>query len=120
MLGFIKDSPQSRRYLELANRIAQALGFMRACGLDLGEPPELKTTDFSAPVAKPSIAALRASPNPCEFHSGDWYCTSGHLVWIGDRTRQPDHAHVEFARGIHNPIGLKCGPSFLSPTSCCG
>ena len=43
--------------------------------------------------------------------SGDWYCTSGHMVWIGDRTRQPDHAHVEFCRGIKNPIGLKCGPS---------
>ncbi len=43
--------------------------------------------------------------------SGDWYCTSGHMLWIGDRTRQPDHAHVEFCRGIKNPIGLKCGPS---------
>jgi 3-deoxy-7-phosphoheptulonate synthase len=43
--------------------------------------------------------------------SGDWYCTSGHMVWIGDRTRQLDHAHVEFCRGIKNPIGLKCGPS---------
>ncbi|HMN88295.1 MAG TPA: 3-deoxy-7-phosphoheptulonate synthase, partial [Bauldia sp.] len=43
--------------------------------------------------------------------SGDWYTTSGHMIWIGDRTRQPDHAHVEFARGVKNPIGLKCGPS---------
>ncbi len=43
--------------------------------------------------------------------SGDWYATSGHMVWIGDRTRQPDHAHIEFCRGIQNPIGMKCGPS---------
>jgi 3-deoxy-7-phosphoheptulonate synthase len=43
--------------------------------------------------------------------SGDWYATSGHMIWIGDRTRQPDHAHVEFCRGIKNPLGLKCGPS---------
>ncbi|WP_163369158.1 3-deoxy-7-phosphoheptulonate synthase, partial [Klebsiella aerogenes] len=43
--------------------------------------------------------------------TGDWYATSGHMLWIGDRTRQPDHAHVEYARGIRNPIGLKCGPS---------
>ncbi|MCZ2982634.1 3-deoxy-7-phosphoheptulonate synthase, partial [Acinetobacter baumannii] len=43
--------------------------------------------------------------------TGDWYATSGHMLWIGDRTRQPDHAHVEYARGIKNPIGLKCGPS---------
>ena len=43
--------------------------------------------------------------------TGDWYATSGHMLWIGDRTRQPDHAHVEFCRGIKNPIGLKCGPS---------
>jgi 3-deoxy-7-phosphoheptulonate synthase len=46
--------------------------------------------------------------------SGDWYATSGHLIWIGDRTRQPDHAHVEYFRGIKNPVGLKCGPS-LNP-----
>ena len=43
--------------------------------------------------------------------SGDWYCTSGHMIWIGDRTRQHDHAHVEFCRGVKNPLGLKCGPS---------
>ena len=48
--------------------------------------------------------------------SGDWYATSGHMIWVGDRTRQPDHAHVEFCRGIKNPLGLKCGPS-LSPDS---
>jgi 3-deoxy-7-phosphoheptulonate synthase len=46
--------------------------------------------------------------------SGDWYATSGHFLWIGDRTRQPDHAHIEYARGIKNPIGLKCGPSISS------
>ena len=46
--------------------------------------------------------------------SGDWYATSGHMLWIGDRTRQPDHAHVEFCRGVKNPIGIKCGPSLAA------
>jgi len=110
MLGFLKDSPQSRRYLELANRISEALGFMRACGLDLESHPELKTTDFYT-SHEALLLAYEQALTRIDSTSGDWYCTSGHLVWIGDRTRQHDHAHVEFARGIHNPIGLKCGPS---------
>jgi 3-deoxy-7-phosphoheptulonate synthase len=110
MLGFLKDSPQSRRYLELANRISEALGFMRACGLDLESHPELKTTDIYT-SHEALLLAYEQAFTRIDSTSGDWYCTSGHLVWVGDRTRQLDHAHVEFARGINNPIGLKCGPS---------
>ena len=71
---------------------------------------ELKTTDFYT-SHEALLLPYEQALTRVNSTSGDWYCTSGHLVWIGDRTRQPDHAHVEFARGIHNPIGLKCGPS---------
>jgi 3-deoxy-7-phosphoheptulonate synthase len=113
MLGSIKDSPQSRRYLELANRISEALGFMRACGLDLESHPELKTTDFYT-SHEGLLLPYEQALTRVDSTSGDWYCTSGHLLWIGDRTRQPDGAHVEFCRGIKNPLGLKCGPSLKS------
>src|SRR5438105_4900214 len=110
MLGSIKDSPQSRRYLELANRISEALGFMRACGLNLESHPELRTTDFYT-SHEALLLSYEQALTRIDSTSGDWYCTSAHLLWIGDRTRQPDGAHVEFCRGIKNPIGLKCGPS---------
>ena len=110
MLGFVKDSPQSRRYLELSNRISEALGFMQACGLDLERHPELRTTDFYT-SHEALLLGYEQAMTRVDSTSGDWYCTSGHMLWIGDRTRQLDHAHVEFFRGIRNPIGLKCGPS---------
>ncbi|MGV3635568.1 MAG: class II 3-deoxy-7-phosphoheptulonate synthase [Pseudorhodoplanes sp.] len=110
MLGFVKDSPQARRYAELADRISEALGFMRACGLDLESHPELRTTDLYT-SHEALLLGYEEAMTRIDSTSGDWYCTSGHMVWIGDRTRQPDHAHVEFCRGIKNPIGLKCGPS---------
>ena len=110
MLGFVKDSPQSRRYVELANRILEALGFMRACGLDLESHPELKTTDFYT-SHEALLLPYEQALTRIDSTSGDWYCTSGHMLWVGDRTRQPDHAHVEFMRGVKNPIGIKCGTS---------
>jgi 3-deoxy-7-phosphoheptulonate synthase len=110
MLGFVKDSPQARRYAELADRISEALGFMRACGLDLESHPELRTTDLYT-SHEALLLGYEQAMTRVDSTSGDWYCTSGHMVWIGDRTRQPDHAHVEYCRGIKNPIGLKCGPS---------
>ncbi|MEA2934599.1 MAG: 3-deoxy-7-phosphoheptulonate synthase [Variibacter sp.] len=110
MLGFVKDSPQSRRYLELADRISETLGFMRACGLDLESHPELRTTEFYT-SHEALLLPYEQAMTRIDSTSGDWYATSGHLLWIGDRTRQPDHAHVEFCRGVKNPLGLKCGPS---------
>lgn len=110
MLGFVKDSPQARRYAELADRISEALTFMRACGLDLESHPELRTTDLYT-SHEALLLGFEEAMTRVDSTSGDWYCTSGHMVWIGDRTRQPDHAHVEFCRGVKNPIGLKCGPS---------
>jgi 3-deoxy-7-phosphoheptulonate synthase len=110
MLGFVKDSPQSRRYMELADRISEALGFMQACGLDLEDQPELRSTDIYT-SHEALLLGFEEAMTRVDSTSGDWYATSGHMVWIGDRTRQPDHAHVEYCRGIKNPIGLKCGPS---------
>jgi 3-deoxy-7-phosphoheptulonate synthase len=113
MLGFIKDSPQSGRYRELADRISEALGFMRACGIDPELHPEMRTTDFYT-SHEALLLGFEQALTRVDSTTGDWYATSGHMIWIGDRTRQPDHAHVEFCRGVKNPIGLKCGPS-LTP-----
>jgi 3-deoxy-7-phosphoheptulonate synthase len=113
MLGYVKDSPQSTHYEELADRISEALNFMRACGLDPESHPELRTTDFYT-SHEALLLGYEQAMTRVDSTSGDWYCTSGHMLWIGDRTRQLDHAHVEFCRGIKNPLGLKCGPS-LNP-----
>jgi 3-deoxy-7-phosphoheptulonate synthase len=110
MLGFVKDSPQSRRYTELADRISEALGFMRAIGLDLEDHPELRTTDIYT-SHEALLLGFEQAMTRIDSTSGDWYCTSGHMLWVGDRTRAHDHAHVEYCRGIKNPLGLKCGPS---------
>jgi len=110
MLGFVKDSPASGRYNDVANRISEALDFMRACGIDPESHPEMRTTDFYT-SHEALLLGYEQALTRVDSTSGDYYATSGHLIWIGDRTRQPDHAHVEFARGVKNPIGLKCGPS---------
>ena len=104
--------PKSRqRYLELADRISEALAFMQACGLDLEKHPELKTTDFYTSHEALLLGYEQALTREDSTRPGTFCATSAHMVWIGDRTRQSDHAHVEFCRGIMNPLGLKCGPS---------
>jgi 3-deoxy-7-phosphoheptulonate synthase len=110
MLGFVKDSPQSARYQELADRITETLGFMRAIGLDSEAHQELRQTDFYT-SHEALLLGFEQALTRVDSTSGDYYATSGHMIWIGDRTRQPDHAHVEYARGVKNPLGLKCGPS---------
>src|SRR5215469_16759251 len=110
VLGFVKDSPQSRRYAHLADQISEALGFMQACGLDLVSYTELRSTEFYT-SHEALLLGFEQAMTRVDSTSGDWYATSGHMIWIGDRTRQVDHAHVEFCRGVKNPIGLKCGPS---------
>ena len=113
MLGFVADSPQRERYEALADQIAQTLSFMRAIGIDPESHPELRQTDFFT-SHEALLLGFEQAMTRVNSTSGDWYATSGHMIWVGDRTRQPDHAHVEFARGVKNPIGLKCGPS-LTP-----
>ena len=110
MLGFIKDSPQSARYQELADRITETIGFMRAIGLDPEAHQELRQTDFYT-SHEALLLGYEQALTRVDSTTGDFYATSGHMLWIGDRTRQPDHAHVEYARGVKNPLGLKCGPS---------
>jgi 3-deoxy-7-phosphoheptulonate synthase len=105
------DPRSSKRYLELADRISEALGFMQACGLNLESHPELKTTDFYTSHEALLLGYEQAMTREDSTRPGTWCCTSAHFLWVGDRTRQPDHAHVEFCRGIMNPLGLKCGPT---------
>ncbi len=109
-LGFLKDSPAFEQYQELSDRITEALGFMRACGINADTAPQLRTTDFFT-SHEALLLGYEQAMTRVDSTSGDWYATSGHMLWIGDRTRQPDHAHIEFCRGVRNPIGLKCGPS---------
>ncbi|MDE3176355.1 MAG: 3-deoxy-7-phosphoheptulonate synthase class II [Pseudomonadota bacterium] len=110
MLGFVEHSPQSDRYQHLADRITQTLGFMRAIGLDPEAHPELRQTDFYT-SHEALLLGYEQAMTRLDSTSGEYYATSGHMVWIGDRTRQPGGAHIEYARGVRNPIGLKCGPS---------
>jgi 3-deoxy-7-phosphoheptulonate synthase len=110
MLGFVKDSPLSHKYQALAARITEALDFMQACGIDPQSHPEMRTTDFYT-SHEALLLGFEEAMTRVDSTSGDYYATSGHFIWIGDRTRQLDHAHVEFFRGVKNPIGLKCGPS---------
>jgi 3-deoxy-7-phosphoheptulonate synthase len=110
MLGFVKDSRQLDRYREVADRITEALAFMQACGLDLESHPELRSTDVYT-SHEALLLGFEQAMTRQDSTSGDWYCTSGHMLWVGDRTRQHDHGHIDFCRGIKNPLGLKCGPS---------
>ena len=110
MLGFVQGSPASARYEELASRITETLAFMKACGITSENTPQLQGTSFYTSHEALLLGYEHAMTRQ-DSTSGDWYATSGHMIWIGDRTRQPDHAHIEYARGIKNPIGLKCGPT---------
>lgn len=109
-LDFVKDSPQGHRYQELADRISETMTFMRSCGITSENTQRLRTTRFYT-SHEALLLGYEQAMTRLDSTSGDHYATSGHMLWIGDRTRQPDHAHIEYARGIKNPIGLKCGPS---------
>ncbi|MGD0866935.1 MAG: 3-deoxy-7-phosphoheptulonate synthase class II [Rhizomicrobium sp.] len=109
-LGFIAGSPAGERYRALAGRITETLEFMEACGITPDSVPQLRMTDFYT-SHEALLLGYEQAMTRIDSTSGDWYDTSAHLVWIGDRTRQLDGAHIEFCRGVKNPIGLKCGPS---------
>ncbi|HEX8569859.1 MAG TPA: 3-deoxy-7-phosphoheptulonate synthase class II, partial [Caulobacteraceae bacterium] len=109
-LDFVAGSPNSARYRELADKIAESLDFMAALNITPETHPDLRRVDFFTSheaLLLPYEEALTRTDST----SGDWYDTSAHMLWIGERTRQPGGAHVEFARGIKNPLGLKCGPN---------
>ncbi len=110
MLGFIAGSPAGEQYKGLAARISETLAFMAACGITPESVPQLRSTDFYT-SHEALLLNFEQAMTRVDSTSGDWYDTSAHMLWIGDRTRNLDGGHVEFARGIKNPIGLKCGPS---------
>src|SRR6185312_14059743 len=108
-MDFVAESSQGHRYGELADRLAETLEFMAACGITSVTTPQLRETEFYTSheaLLLPYEEALTRQ----DSLTGRWYDCSAHLLWIGERTRQPDGAHVAFLRGVGNPIGLKCGP----------
>ncbi|MBY0335978.1 MAG: 3-deoxy-7-phosphoheptulonate synthase class II [Acetobacteraceae bacterium] len=110
-LDFVARSPLSAQYEGLASRIDETLGFMAACGMNSDNAPQIRETQFYTShesLLLPYEEALTREPST---HRGKHYACSAHFLWIGDRTRQPDGAHVEFLRGVANPIGMKVGPS---------
>ncbi len=109
-LEFMARSPWAERYSELANRIGESLSFMEACGLSPDTVPQLKTTEFYT-SHEALLLGYEEAMTRADSLSGDWVDTSAHMLWIGDRTRFEGSAHVEFLRGVINPIGMKCGPS---------
>ncbi len=107
---FMGRSPWTKKFKDVADRISEALDFMQACGISPETVPQLKTTEFYTSheaLLLPYEQALTRQ----DSLTGGWYNCSAHMLWIGDRTRFEGSAHVEFLRGIGNPVGMKCGPS---------
>jgi 3-deoxy-7-phosphoheptulonate synthase len=109
-LGFVARSPLGERYQEIADRIGDALDFMAACGINSDNSPQLAATDFYT-SHEALLLTYEQALTRVDSTSGEWYDCSAHMLWIGDRTRQLDGAHVEFLRGVRNPIGAKVGPT---------
>jgi 3-deoxy-7-phosphoheptulonate synthase len=108
-LGFT-EGEKAETYRDMANRISDTLDFMRAAGVTSDKMHSLQTVDFYT-SHESLLLEYEEALTRLDSTSGKWLAGSGHMIWIGDRTRQPDGAHVEFARGVQNPIGLKCGPT---------
>ena len=108
-LGFVERSPLAARYQDLAQRIDETLAFMGACGLGANASQVDETEFYTSHEAL--LLPYEQALTRIDSTTGDWYGCSAHFLWIGDRTRQPDGAHVEFLRGVRNPIGLKVGPT---------
>jgi 3-deoxy-7-phosphoheptulonate synthase len=109
-LDFVADSPQGHRYAELADRLSETLDFMAACGLTAETAPQIRETEFFT-SHEALLLPFEQALARVDSLTGRYYGCSAHFLWIGDRTRQHDGAHVEFLRGVENPIGLKCGPT---------
>jgi 3-deoxy-7-phosphoheptulonate synthase len=108
--SFISNSPLADKYQNLADQIDQSIRFMEACGINSSNTPQLHETALYT-SHEALLLSYEQALTRTDSLSGDWYDCSAHMLWIGDRTRQPDHAHVEFLRGVKNPIGIKVGPS---------
>ena len=112
-LEFVSGNPQGDRYREIADRISETLMFMEACGVNGKEVRSVREVEFYT-SHEALLLGVEEAMTRVDSTSGRWYDTSAHMIWIGDRTRQLDGAHIEFCRGVENPIGVKCGPS-LNP-----
>ena len=109
-LGFVEDSPQGARYRELSDKITESLDFMQAIGVTPQSHPGLHQVEFFT-SHEALLLGYEEAMTRVDSTSGDWYDVSAHLLWIGERTRQLDGAHIAFMKGINNPIGLKVGPT---------
>ena len=109
-LGFVNKSQQGKRFKELEDKVSDALSFMEACGITPESNRRLRTVNFFT-SHEALLLPFEESMTRVDSTTGEYHDTSAHFVWIGDRTRQPDGGHVEFCKGIKNPIGIKCGPS---------
>lgn len=112
-MGFMKESNTYPRFEEVAKKIDDAIDFMRALGLNSENTPALRETKFYT-SHEALLLGYEEALTRRDSITNEFYATSGHMLWIGDRTRQPDGAHVEYFAGIRNPIGIKCGPSLAS------
>ncbi|KTF16904.1 class II 3-deoxy-7-phosphoheptulonate synthase [Pseudoalteromonas sp. H105] len=108
-MGFVAANPLREKYQQLADRIQDALEFMEVCGINSSIAPSLKETSLYT-SHEALLLGYEEALTRRDHLSGDWYDCSAHFVWIGERTRQLDHAHIEFFKGIKNPIGVKVGP----------
>ena len=106
---FVATSNEGRRYEQLAGEIERALRFMAACGIDLDAEIQLHQVDFYT-SHEALLLGYEEALTRSDSLTGDWYDCSAHLLWIGERTRQPEGAHVEFLSGVGNPVALKLGP----------
>src|SRR5580704_3150422 len=109
-LGFVEASPLAERYRDLAARIDETLSFMTACGMTSDTTRDLRETDFYI-SHEALLLPYEQALTRIDSTTGDWYGCSAHFLWIGDRTRQLEGAHVEFLRGLQNPLGMKVGPT---------
>ncbi|HQT88698.1 MAG TPA: 3-deoxy-7-phosphoheptulonate synthase class II [Acidiphilium sp.] len=109
-LDFVRRSPLAERYRDLSSRIDETLQFMAACGMTSQSTPQIHETEFYT-SHEALLLPYEQALTRIDSTTGDYYACSAHFLWIGDRTRQPDGAHVEFMRGVQNPIGMKVGPS---------
>ena len=114
-----RNSPASERYHDLADRLDETLNFMAACGLTSATTPQI-ARDRLLHQPRGAAAAVRGGADPRRFDlTGDWYDCSAHMLWIGDRTRQPDGAHVEFLRGVQQPARLQVPARRSRSTTSC-
>ena len=109
-LGFVSGSEQTKRYQELCDKISDAMEFMQACGVTPETTPQMASTELYT-SHEGLLLGYEQAMTRIDSTSGRWYDTSAHMLWIGDRTRQLDGAHVDFMSGIENPVAMKCGPT---------